>query len=525
MGGGAPTLCNAPPPMENTMKRYTLPGGIVTTPLYRHQPVGIVRMVLRGKQQGWYGLFDDCGLGKTRQAIYACRCLIRLGVIDRIIVICKQSLSTGWRDEFKKCTGDMSVKVLTRMAPEARTFGSADVHILNYELLSRAAKERGCSVVNPFTARPLFLNTDGERLYKFMRRYRCAVVVDEGHKIKNSESRITQTLCALREFAAVRFLLTATPEGDTPIDLWSQGYFLDGGSLLGKSLRRYCKRYVVYEQFEIPGVGKIRKPRGYKNLGLLKQQVDKLGIRRVKEQCLDLPEKIYVSRDVYPLQKEMALLRGMRDELVREVESTRQTNINLDGPSANVGVANKLVQFMIATAAPWVVSDSVQDGGKIRELFEVLDEDSGQAVVYCLHRAVVSGVRDKLRAAGIPTIMVMSGDKSNTENVTGFVAGRYRVLVGTIGYLQEGFNLQCSNRAVYYQLPWSRLAWHQSQDRQHRIGQEKTVLIERLMHRFSLDAYQYGRLVEKEKLAEYGSDNHGVVVVNKQELMDTLRAL
>src|SRR3990172_9121689 len=89
------------------------PHGTATrTPMYAHQVGGVAQMVRRGRDAGYYALLDECGLGKTIQAIYALRELRASGVVERAVVLCKCDLIRNWREEFSRHAPDWRVRSL-----------------------------------------------------------------------------------------------------------------------------------------------------------------------------------------------------------------------------------------------------------------------------------------------------------------------------------------------------------------------------------------------------------------------------
>lgn len=503
-------------------KQYKLPGDLLSVPLYRHQPVGIAQMVQNIQDKGYWALFDDCGLGKTLQTIYAIRCLLELGEIKKAVVVVKASLAVMWREEFEKYASDLKVKVLTGLPPTQRTWDRADVIVLNYELLAQKPKGGVIRISHPFRGGTLPLNSDAENMYNFLNEFPCLVALDESQRIKTPSSRTTQTLCALQKYAKARVIATATPEGETPADIWSQIFFLDGGELLGRNHVSHCRRYIKYSLQTVRGRN-IYIPISFKNLPVLRRKVNTISTRRTKKQCLDLPDKIHVARHLTATLTEYPLIRSLRDRLLGTVENFRDDEITLFGVGADESVSGYTHQLLTATAVPSLVDETLGAGVKQKELLEVLNEDPGQLLVYCHYRAVVNTLTDWLNSKKISTGKALAGDSE--DGLAGFASGKYRVLVGTLDFLKEGVNLQYSSHAVYFQLPWSRITWYQSQDRQHRIGQKSTVLLERFILDQSLDSYQYAMLEAKEAAARYSSGVGGVVKLKRLEFLDALRQI
>ena len=499
------------------MKSYKLFGKIESQPLYLHQPIGIVRCVRMAIEQGYYALLDDCGLGKTAQLVYVISILIRLGYINRAVVITKADLTTQWKDEFATHAPHLIVVDIHGKPADARVLGTGDVFLANYELYSRRGSGR--KIPNVYMSGMLELSVDGERLWKFMHRTKCAMILDESHRIKNPNSHSTKTICALSALSPARFIATATIEGDSPADQWAQVFFLDRGKLLGNSYKRHCKKYILYET--IYGRQKvIKRAYAFKNLQILKQKIQSISMRRLKKDCLDLPPKILHPRYMDATGDHARLMYKLRNELLKSAPTSEDSFINVDHGTTDA--SKNLNRILIAAAAPSVIDPSIVGGCKLSAVMNILDEDPSQLIVWCTHRAVVEAAHKYIASAGIKSVYVYGGRR---QDLAVFKNGDARVLVATVDALKEGGNLQMSSHCIYLQYPWARMTWYQSQERQNRIGQTHSVVVDTPFMRQSLDVYQYNYLKAKEKAANYSADDHrGVVMLRTVELVDALKA-
>jgi len=509
-------------------KHYVLPGKVRTvTPLYVHQAIGVARAVRAGQERGYFALLDKCGLGKTIQAIYAAECLRQLGVVRKVIVICKPDLITGWHDEMKQHTPGWSTHVLQGREPDDRAWDAiATTHLINFELLGRKPPRSGkrATVRNAFSGRQLLLSHDAVRMAEYMRQNSCVLIVDESHKIKNLSARITATLCSLAGLARVRYILTATINAESPLDVWSQIHFLDGGRLLGRSYKAFERQYAITYDITVGGRGEfegctVTKVSGYKNLSRLRNQLATVSLGRRKEQCLDLPPKIPKVREVVATGQQYKLLCTIRDR-IRMLLARESDAVSL---RPGTTLASCIQDLIRAAAMPCVVDATVKQSAKLDSLKEILTETDEQVVVWCVHRNVVDAVVDALPDAERVHGGIVGAQRA--QAVERFKRGVSRELVCTVGTMSMGHNLQMASHAVYFQLDWSRLQWVQSQDRIHRIGQTRSVVVERLLMPTSLDLYIDQTLQGKVKVA--GTLEEGgvtsEVTVSKKHLLDNLK--
>ena len=91
--------------------------------------------------------------------------------------------------------------------------------------------------------------------------------------------------------------MTGSPVTKNPLDLFSQCYFLDPFHLNHESYYSFRMRYAIMKTANIAG-RKIQLVSGFKNLGELSEKLQPFSYRVLKEDCLDLPDKIFMKREV-----------------------------------------------------------------------------------------------------------------------------------------------------------------------------------------------------------------------------------
>jgi SWI/SNF-related matrix-associated actin-dependent regulator of chromatin subfamily A-like protein 1 len=150
-------------------------------------------------------LFDEQGLGKSKQLIDAISQEIAAGRLDAALIICPNILKTTWGEEIERhCSSRYAVFGAGRKARrDAFRSLKAAFYVINYE-----------AVVAELTA-----------LKALLRFKRCAIVLDESHRVKTPTAKVTRAIHALRIEAAKRIIMTGTPVANKPEDLWSQLYF------------------------------------------------------------------------------------------------------------------------------------------------------------------------------------------------------------------------------------------------------------------------------------------------------------
>ena len=439
-------------------KKFKLGGVVFPTPLFSYQAAGIWKMT----HADHLGLFDEQGMGKAIQALYATHYLKRVGEIDATLITCPSYLVDTWGEQIREhLPAATRVQVLAHQQRNKRAWrDDADYYILNYELLGRTS-------VTWTSMRGL----DHDNAWRMLARRSMAIIGDETQYISNIDANVTQSLCRLATRAKRRYALTGTPVAEHPENVWSQFLFLDGGALLGKNYSAFVKRYCVTRQIAMRDAV-ITKIIGYKHLRELHKKIGAASIRRTKEQYQkDLPPKMARPLHPRPSPPHAKLLRGMSAKLLDSLES-----IMVHGNMRKFGELSGQIQAMHRAAAmPDLIDPSITNNVKLNLLEEYLSGYDGQCVVWTHHRDVgqllYATLRKRRLAGGL--VLVQGGMQKSVKSaaLNAFKDGKTKTLIASTPALSEGENrLIGASYAFYFQLSSSLKQWRQSQDRFQRIG-------------------------------------------------------
>ena len=131
----------------------------------------------------------------------------------------------------------------------------------------------------------------------FLNCHNSLMAVDESTTIKTPSAKRTKAILNLGKIALYRRILTGSPVTKSPLDLYTQCGFLDGYLLGFDSYYAFRNRYAVMVERNFGG-RRVQIPKGYKRLGELSDKLKPFSYRVLKEDCLDLPDKIYIKREV-----------------------------------------------------------------------------------------------------------------------------------------------------------------------------------------------------------------------------------
>src|SRR5205823_7351302 len=169
------------------------------------------------------GLFDEQGLGKSKQLIDAITAEISACSIRGAVIVCPNGLKSNWASEVAKFSPLPCVVFGSGRAARRSAFTAmrAAFYVINYE--SVPAEMASLKALLQF--KPM------------------ALILDESHRIKTPAAKVTRAIHKLRSYASRRYILSGTPVANRPDDLWSQMFFLDDGQALGNSFEEFQKTF------------------------------------------------------------------------------------------------------------------------------------------------------------------------------------------------------------------------------------------------------------------------------------------
>jgi len=444
---------------------------------YKHQ--ALARDFLT-KHHNHAALLMEMGTGKTKVMIDYLVSLHKTGKCDRIIWVCPNSVTENTMDEIIKHSAapvnafivrGLAAKKI-RIIEEARKSESLTIIILNYE-----------AVFNLF-----------EHLAAFKAD---AAVLDESTRIKNPKAQVSKVLCRLCARTTHRYIMTGTPMTQSPVDLFSQYKFLDP-EIFGSSFFSFKCRYLVMGGWE------NREIVGYNNLEELKKKVFQIGIRFLKEECLDLPPKIYEVRQ-YDLENEQRrVYEEMKKNLISEIA----------GKFITVSVALvKLLRLSQICSGFYRADESekvtrFKSNPKLQLLKEVIEEigTDKNIIIWCRFVEEIKILEEEFARMKLYSKSIYGAVKA--EDRAGIIKEfnnreRSMIFIGQVRTGGLGINLIGGCNVIYFSNSYSLEDRLQSEDRTHRIGQENKVTYTDIIGRKTLEEGILKLLRRKKDIADY----------------------
>jgi len=425
----------------------------------------------RSWDSGQYALFCEMGTGKSKILIDTIGALFLEGKITAAMIIAPKGVYKNWeKTELPKHLPDDVLKRTDIFAWSP----SSSRKVLDY--LHSAFRDDWRLKIMVMNVEALSTIKGTNYALEFVTTHRALVAVDESTTIKNPKAKRTKNIINIGSRAAYRRVMTGSPITKSPMDLYSQCAFL-GPFMLGHgSFYSFQGRYAKIVRRTL-GSHSFNQIVGYQNLDELSSKLDAFSYRILKKDCLDLPEKLYIRRNVELTDEQAIAYKQMKDNAVAL----------LDKGAGLVTAQNVLTQMLRLQqiCSGFVKSDDGQieklSTNKLSELMSALEETSGKVIIWAVFvedlKAIEKAIAEQY---GEDSVAVYAGNThpeerqaivlqfQDPDSPLRFFVGQSR----TGGY---GLTLTEASTVIYYSNSFDLEVRLQSEDRAHRIGQKKNV--------------------------------------------------
>jgi len=450
---------------------------IFKTKPFAHQMAALRRTwMLRGG-----ALLMEQGTGKTAVAIHFVGLKHKTEGINRVLIVGPVSTMGVWVKEFSKhLPYDISRKIYRLSGPRARRI----------EKIKVAREATGLRIV--------IINYESAwRLSEELRDFNPQIIIaDESQRIKSPRAKQSKVMWRLGSLAQYRLILTGTPIIGGAHDVWSQWSFYRPETF-GDNWWKFQSHYIIKG-------GYLRKETvGYNDLDGLKRKVRRDSFIIRKEECLDLPEKVFQTVPVSLSDSSKRLYNEMATQLVAEIEDGSVS-------TAPIVLVKLLRLAQITSGFLKDLDGNIHDVGweKLNDCKELIEDrvgDGHQVVVFARFRHEIARLEDSLTKAGIScdTLTGSVPPSKRDKLIEDFQSGVFSVLIAQIQAGSLGITLTAADTAIFMSMDFSLGNYLQAADRLHRIGQRHTVTYLHLLVPHSIDELVYKVLREKKKIADF----------------------
>ena len=417
-----------------------------------------------------FAYFMEMGTGKSKVLIDNIAMLYDSGKINAAVIIAPKGVYRNWeRLEIPAHLPEhIETRVTTWVAPSSRrkedtksleklseSFDGLDIFLMNVEALAHKP------AVDFFQ--------------KYLLGTLSLLCVDESTTIKSPSAQRTKNILKICKGASYRRILTGSPVTKNPMDLYSQCAFLDEDLLGFSSYWAYKARYAI-EVKRHSSTHSYPHIVGFRNLEELSDKLSNFSFRVLKEQCLDLPDKIYSPRYIELSKEQEKAYNDLATFAIAQLE----------GQTLTVDNTMTMLLRLHQITCGYLPTDNGQPpvplkNNRMDELLNVLEETEGKVIIWANYRYSILDIANTLRKKfGEETVVTYFGDTKDKDRqeivkqfqdkdspVRFFIANQQ-----TGGY---GLTLTAAHTVVYYSNNYDLEKRIQSEDRAHRIGQKNNV--------------------------------------------------
>ena len=429
---------------------------------YKHQ----ITALEKSWNRETYAYFMEMGTGKTKVLIDNLAMLYDKGKVDGALIVApKGVVGTWYNQELPSHLPDHIENVTVLWQPNITKKQQE-----NLDSLFEPEESLHILIMN---VEALSTTKGRDFAAKFLSSHNTLMAIDESTTIKNPGAKRTKNILKLSEDAKYRRIMTGSPVTKNPLDLYSQCKFLSPWLLDSTSYYAFRNRYAEMKTLHLHGRS-VQVVDKFKNLGELSNQLKGFSYRVLKEDCLDLPDKIYMKRNIK--------LSPDQNKLYIQMKETALANLN----GKQVTTVNALTQLMRLhqiTCGHFTADDGTTQlisNNRIDELMNVLEETEGKAIIWAHYQydihAIIKNIVKEYGPESVVDYYGLTPQDERQPNIKKFQDDpRCRFMIGTPSTGGYGITLTAANTVIYYSNGYDLEKRLQSEDRAHRIGQQKSV--------------------------------------------------
>jgi SNF2 family DNA or RNA helicase len=308
----------------------------------------------------------------------------------------------------------------------------------------------------------------------FLRVTNAFMAIDESTTIKTPTAKRTKGIIKVGRDARYRRIATGSPVTKSPLDLYSQCEFLGPDCLNASSYYAFQARYAILVERRMP-THTFKQIVGYRRLDELQEKLDAFAFRVTKEECLDLPDKVYTRRDVELTDEQRKAYDQMKFMALAQIDGELMSTNN---------ALTQLMRLHQIVCGHGKFDDGQEfdlPSNRITELMGCLSETNSKVIIWANYRKDIEKIKHAIQKEyGMTSVATYFGDTEAEERqniVTRFQDpdDDLRFFVGnprTGGY---GLTLTAATGVIYYSNSFDLEVRLQSEDRAHRIGQTSKV--------------------------------------------------
>ena len=430
---------------------------------YAHQ----LKALKMSWERPYFAYFMEMGTGKSKVLIDNMSMLYDNGKINGALIIAPKGVYKNW----------FSQEIPTHMAAHIEPVTVLWKSLINkkqqfyLDQLFKTGEDFHILVMN---VESLSTTKGVAFAEKFLNCHNAMMAIDESTTIKNPDAKRTKNIVGLGKLAKYRRILTGSPVTKSPLDLYKQCEFLQDELLGFGSYYAFRTRYAVMKTANFSGRS-VQIVVGYRNLDELSEKLKAFSYRVLKDECLDLPKKTFMKREVLLTKEQEKAYLQMKRLAVAHMEGKVMTTAT---------VLTQLMRLQQITCGHFTADDGTLHevpSNRINELLDVLSEVEGKVVIWAqFQRDVTNIIKALSKEYGDDSYVDYYGltpQEDRQRNIKKFQDpdSPVRFFIGTTQTGGYGITLTAASTMVYYSNGYDLEKRQQSEARIDRIGQTKPM--------------------------------------------------
>ena len=423
-----------------------------------------------------HAIFWEMGCGKTKTALDIAAWQYLEGHIDTLLVVAPRGVHRNWvTDEVPEHLSPdvdkhlaiwyqgsrMSGKKYSKEMSDALAFDGFLIVAVNYDAVITKNGKAYCDQI-------------------MKQRKGVMMVLDESPRIKNPTAKRTKAVQKLGDRAVSRRILTGTPITNGPFDAYSQIRFLDAGFWPSRHFGTYGafkNHYGIYNVQYLSDGKRFNALVGYRNVDSLYDILSPISDRRTKETVLNLPPKIYTKRYIELTKEQKRMYAELREHAITFLGSGEMVTAQI--VLVELLRLQQIISGFVKTEMEQEIRDIEGGNPRIDGVVEVLGECAPrQTIIWARFKHDIDLISERLTKEEITHVTYdgRTSDNDRAQAIADFRSGKARVFLANPAAAGEGLTLIEATVVLNYSHSFKLAERLQSEDRCHRIGQDKAVL-------------------------------------------------
>jgi len=442
-----------------------------------------------------FALFLEMGLGKSKILLDNAGMLFEEGKISGLLIISPKGNLSNW-----------DVHEISKHLPE-RIERNVVVWQPNHTQKWAYEFEKMVKQDNNGALNILLVNVEAFATVKackfveeFLVTHDAMMAIDESTTIKNPKAKRTKHLIKLAPLADYRRILTGFPITKAPLDLYSQCYFLSPNLLGFSSFYAFQARYAITQNKHL-GRHSFQQIVGFQKLEELQESIKDFSIRKIKDECLDLPPKVYTRRLVELTDEQQKAYGTMKREALMVLNDELFSTMNM------LTQLMRLQQVVAGSLRNEEGETIVLKNNRVQAVLDLLEETSGKVVIFAVFRTdieeIEKAIANKFGPGAVASYYGKTPQDERQKIIDKFQdpESELRYFVSNPQTGGRGITLTEASTMIFYSNSYDLELRVQAEDRIHRIGQERSCTYVDLVSEGTVDEQILKNLLSKVKIS------------------------